>query len=490
MSADPFDDIPDAFDDIPDVDAPAEAAAPESVTPPAIPDPPAQAPVNISNFQSEPDSGPGVLDSLLEGGRNVGGFLAETGQDGLRGGNQGLTWLGADELVGGANALASGGSAQAAIDKERAMDALAESRSPAAFQLTRAAGFVPGMLAAAPAAIGAAGRLGLAGIQGMVSGALGSNSNSLSETADDTIIGGGTNALLSGLLDSGGELLRRGGQFLSKGKAPPAPTYTPPPRPAVEPAPPPEAPQLALPGMAPPEQLGLPGMPPSAPPAPPSMPSAPPAAPPPPMQQPRYTAPGLRQHAELAAKDPQVATDAMRTALQGVGAATGLGAMGHGVGLAESVATGLGGMGLAQPLGTLAQGAAPPMLRGAANAVAGVGNTMNAIGQGAQALGTMAPAATASVQGTLGNKPRIDDFAAPAPAAATAGGRGNLLPQAALEALYGDAQALGDYQADFAQAAVNRDPGAVGALISRLTQSDPKFRQQVLPTLQKRTANM
>jgi hypothetical protein len=66
--------------------------------------------------------------------------------------------------------------------------------------------------------------------------------------------------------------------------------------------------------------------------------------------------------------------------------------------------------------------------------------------------------------------------------------RGYLLGQAALDAVYGDRSALGEYASQFVEAAASKDSDAVANLITRLTMSDHKFRTQVLPTLQRRTA--
>jgi hypothetical protein len=91
--------------------------------------------------------------------------------------------------------------------------------------------------------------------------------------------------------------------------------------------------------------------------------------------------------------------------------------------------------------------------------------------------------------------PRIDDLAAPppSPAAAVAGGRGHLLPQAAIQALNSNRAILGEYASQIAEAQGKEGangPNAVANLIARLSQTDPKFKQTVLPELQRLTAGM
>lgn len=66
--------------------------------------------------------------------------------------------------------------------------------------------------------------------------------------------------------------------------------------------------------------------------------------------------------------------------------------------------------------------------------------------------------------------------------------RGYLLPQAAMQLLRTNPQALGQYASQIAQAAGSDDTGAVGALLDKLSQTDPDFSTQVLPRLNAMTA--
>lgn len=474
-AADEFD-VPDDFD-VPDAPAAAAVAAPPEQTPalPSAPPPPPPTPerVTINDFGRQPT----VLDDLLEYGP---GFVAETAQDALRGGNQGLTWLGADEGVAAAKALGGADFTQAA-DQERALNALAEERSPSAYQFTRAAGFIPGMVAGPIMGAGRVVQAAMPTVQGLVSGGLGSDSNDWGQTALDSLIGGAINAGAQVGLTGGGRLLDAGGKFLSKGTPAPGATAAPrptvpPPAAAAEAAPAPA--QMSLPRVgAPPEQMSLPGMA-RTPPVPMAEP-VPAPAPVAPMRQSNWTAPGLRQWADEAAADPNVAKDVMGKAIRSAGVAAGPAAT-------------VGSMALSDQLGAASQKVAPPLLKGAAMGVDALGKTLGGTGEAMQMAGWMAPPVAAGMRNDAVNaqqpRPRIDDMAPPAPAQATASGRGNLLPQVALDVLYGgNQQALGPYASDFAQAAVSRDPNAVGALISRLTQTDPQFRQTVLPELQRRT---
>jgi len=71
---------------------------------------------------------------------------------------------------------------------------------------------------------------------------------------------------------------------------------------------------------------------------------------------------------------------------------------------------------------------------------------------------------------------------------ATGAGRGNLLGDAALDALRNDPSVLGEYQGEFAKAASSSESGAVNALITRLAARDPKFRTGPMLELQRMTA--
>jgi hypothetical protein len=71
---------------------------------------------------------------------------------------------------------------------------------------------------------------------------------------------------------------------------------------------------------------------------------------------------------------------------------------------------------------------------------------------------------------------------------ATEKARGYLLGQAALDSLHNGSQDLGPYASKFAEAAASPDTSAVANLISRLVMSDPEFRVNYLPALQRMTA--
>lgn len=66
-------------------------------------------------------------------------------------------------------------------------------------------------------------------------------------------------------------------------------------------------------------------------------------------------------------------------------------------------------------------------------------------------------------------------------------GRGFLLPQAALE-LMRQPGSLGKWEREFFEAANSDDSHAIATLITKLSQTDPDFRQQLLPQLQQLTA--
>lgn len=71
---------------------------------------------------------------------------------------------------------------------------------------------------------------------------------------------------------------------------------------------------------------------------------------------------------------------------------------------------------------------------------------------------------------------------------ATNMGRGNLLGDAAIELMQTDPGKLGEYQAEFSQAYVSNDVGAMNALITKLANKDPKFRTTTLVELQRLTS--
>jgi hypothetical protein len=69
------------------------------------------------------------------------------------------------------------------------------------------------------------------------------------------------------------------------------------------------------------------------------------------------------------------------------------------------------------------------------------------------------------------------------PAGVAGGNAGAATADQVLDALQNSPQLLGRYTDQFAQAAGSPSPGAVSALIERLTMTDPDFRTQVLPQL-------
>ena len=79
------------------------------------------------------------------------------------------------------------------------------------------------------------------------------------------------------------------------------------------------------------------------------------------------------------------------------------------------------------------------------------------------------------------------DELADAPQQSTASGRGNLLPSAALDAVHAGGDELGKWKSQFFEAASSPDQGAVSALITKLSESDPEFRASVLPRLRAKT---
>jgi len=125
---------------------------------------------------------PSMLDRFLE-----------TGSDAIRGLNSGLYWGGSDEI----EAL----SPNRTVEQARAANLEAEQRSPWAYNMSKAAGYVPGAVltaargagaaaAAAGKGIGALGRIGVSAAQGLGSGALESNSDDAGEVAADAARGG------------------------------------------------------------------------------------------------------------------------------------------------------------------------------------------------------------------------------------------------------------------------------------------------------------
>ena len=66
-------------------------------------------------------------------------------------------------------------------------------------------------------------------------------------------------------------------------------------------------------------------------------------------------------------------------------------------------------------------------------------------------------------------------------------GRGHMLAEVVQDALQNEPQSLGPYAQQFAEAMGSRQTGAVSALLSRLSQTDPTWRTQYLPALRART---
>lgn len=170
----------------------------------------------------------------------------------------------------------------------------------------------------------------------------------------------------------------------------------------------------------------------------------------------------------------------------------GSGALGAGAGMygggdaGDNTLAGLGAAGLVGTAAALAKSRGHAGLAGVqklgSQIARGVGEAAplaNVIGRGGAAWGGGNQGADVA--------PRIDDLAAPAPA--TAAGRGNLLPQAALTLIESDRGQLGAYEGQFMEAAGSPDPAAVASLIGRLTQSDPNFRRTLLPVLQRMTTS-
>lgn len=158
-----------------------------------------------------PEAPRGALSSLLE-----------TGGDALRGLNSGLYWRGSDEVGAAGRASPMGdmaGNYGGALEAERGANELARNRSPMAYTAAETAGFVPGMfMGGARAAAG--GMRALAPIaEGMISGALGSDSNDAQQTASDSLDGGllsGVSALAPQLASLLGRGVRGAGQWLGQ----------------------------------------------------------------------------------------------------------------------------------------------------------------------------------------------------------------------------------------------------------------------------------
>ncbi len=143
-----------------------------------------------------------------------------------------------------------------------------------------------------------------------------------------------------------------------------------------------------------------------------------------------------------------------------------------------------------------------PIAAGVAGAALGGGNPVAAAATyaGSRALQSRGQSAMAGMQGGAGrtmqaggnvladNTPAAEGLQrALTPAQNLDAGRGNQLPDAALDALRSDPSILGEYQAQFAQAASSPEPGAVATLLTRLAAKDPRFREGPLQTLQQMT---
>lgn len=116
-----------------------------------------------------------------------------------------------------------------------------------------------------------------------------------------------------------------------------------------------------------------------------------------------------------------------------------------------------------------------------------------AVGRGLASVGSVVPRAaeTGYAAGLVSHHAgqEIGDADSPAIAEKAVGGaQANELPSAALDAIHAGGDALGRWKAEFFQAAASPDQDAVGALLSRLTESDAEFRQTVLPKLSAMTA--
>lgn len=123
----------------------------------------------------------------------------------------------------------------------------------------------------------------------------------------------------------------------------------------------------------------------------------------------------------------------------------------------------------------------------APKAIPAAGAAMRGMGNAAQGLGSPAMQAFGSVTAADqigGNLERSDNPSTNA----TDAGRGNLLGDAALEALQSNPTVLGAYAGEFAKAAASPEVGAVNTLITKLAQKDPAFRAGPMVELQRMTA--
>lgn len=159
------------------------------------------------------------------------------------------------------------------------------------------------------------------------------------------------------------------------------------------------------------------------------------------------------------------------------------GGVGAGMGGAFSViphATEVG-MGAGAMLGgSVANKAVPAAIRGAGSVSRGVGRAADSLQSPAmQAFETMG--ANQAVSRSLDRSEATAENA-------TNAGRGNLLGDAALEALQTNPSALGPYAGEFAKAAASPEVGAVNTLITKLAQKDPAFRAGPMVELQRMTA--
>ena len=119
------------------------------------------------------------MDSFVNGAK-------ETASDAVRGLNSGLYMGGSDEMEGSLNAMAGRGSLVDTVTNARQQNAQAEQRSPWAYNMSKTAGYIPGMLVG-PAS--AAGRALMSAGQGAATGLLSSDSDDLGEMASDTLAG-------------------------------------------------------------------------------------------------------------------------------------------------------------------------------------------------------------------------------------------------------------------------------------------------------------
>lgn len=372
-----------------------------------------------------------VQDAAPKPQASWGDRFLETAGDGLRGLNSGLYLNGSDE-VAAAGRAATGGNYQRALQEERAANAAAQDRSPWTFTAAKTLGYVPGMFVGGATALSR----GAAAIgQGFLGGAGGSDSDDLGRTFVDGLKGANTSGAVALGLQGAGQVAQSVGNKAVNG-APMVPG-----RPTTAP----QQMQFGQEG----EMFPLNRAPMTK------------AAP-----DPTLSAPGLRSMANEARTpefwDKPLVSKTVDRLSEGLGAAAGFG---HGHDMTSSlIGAGVGRM--ATPaVEAAAKRVAPPLLNAGASVVSGLGATAQGIGTNLQS-----PASSLT--------------------AATLGGgqsRGNLLPDAALSALQNDPQQLGSYKGEFAKAAVSPEPGAVGALIARLVNTDERFRTEVLPALQRAT---